>query len=178
MLRMDFCIDTGDTARIITDHRRGRLVAAIYQVEEETACFLPQESGEVRRVSQRHLQDHLARLNPQAEPAPLQHAAPGGLSHQVQHHPLGAENTPSFSRMLADHEWRPPNPQAKPRLLACSICLARVQLTTDRRGNVTSARVQLPLERECLYTVQQNRLSPEPDQQHQAQPRTNRRGRQ
>ena len=187
MLRMDFCIDTGDTARIITDHRRGRLVAATYQVEEETACFLPQESGEIRRVSQRYLQDSLERLNPQGEPAWHQPLTPGGFTSQEPHNPLGVQHTPSFSRMLADHEWHPPNPSGKPRLLACSTCLARMQLTTDRKGNVTSARVRLPLERECYYTVRQNRLSPAADQQHyrqpppvtpkRAAPRTNRRQR-
>ena len=167
MLRADFCMDTGDIAYIFTNPRNdGAIVAACI---EQTAdppflYYIQQENGEMRRVTQRQFRAVLHYLNP---PSGMTWSFPvtsSGMTTHEQYCPIGLEHTPDFNRMLADHEWRNPNPRENRSLMVCSVCEGWMRLTTDREGNnVTRVQMRLPLQRECYYMQLAGSLTPVSD---------------
>ena len=199
MVRADFCIDTGDIAYIFTNPRNdGAVVAACIEQpadprlpDEPFLYYIQQENGEMPRVTRQQFRAVLQYLNPPSGMTWSFPVTPSGMTTHEQYHPVGLEHTPDFNRMLADHEWRSPNPRENRRLMVCSGCEGWMRLTTaltakavrqseglkapassagqaldatDRESNnVTRVQVRLPLQRECYYMQMAGSLTPVSD---------------
>ena len=162
----DYCVDTGDIAHFINqtgDAGQTQLVAAcILRPMEEPAFFLAQISnGRMAPATHDRCRRALERL---CDPEENQWSyPPPGKGGPGRYRPLGTALTPEFARMVHDHEWRTPQGPRRLPCRVCSICTARLHVTTGRTGSVNRARVRLPGRRECHYLRIEDQLVPVTD---------------